>query len=233
MAWNHGNITKNGPEDPSPKVVIGSVYYSDRFFERNYQNVDGVDITAENDLDLIKLCDLIVLWGGEDIHPQIYNQPVTHAHIYRQNKRDDFEIKAYKIARENGIPVLGVCRGAQLICALEGGSLWQHVSNHANGAHLCKMWDGRVITVNSLHHQMMRLPEGAELLGWSKDIRSPMKYSDRPEPIQTQDQEPEFAFFPKAKALCVQGHPEFGHRDTDIARMTIELLKTRLNIHLM
>jgi putative glutamine amidotransferase len=86
-----------------------------------------------NDIEVIKLergdfpdCDGLVLSGGVDIHPDLYGG----AYEYPENKgwkreRDDFEVRMLKAAWERGLPVLGVCRGLQLINVVRGGTLVQ------------------------------------------------------------------------------------------------------------
>ena len=62
---------------------------------------------------------MLILWGGEDISPSIYNQDVVHARAPKSPSiRDQCEITMFKAAVKLGIPIIGVCRGAQLACAL-------------------------------------------------------------------------------------------------------------------
>jgi putative glutamine amidotransferase len=81
-----------------------------------------------SNLEEIKKCDGILLTGGDDVHPRFYGSNETHypnAPDEFVEERDEFEIKVFAKAQENKLPVLGVCRGLQLInCAL-GGTLNQ------------------------------------------------------------------------------------------------------------
>ncbi|MCA2570681.1 gamma-glutamyl-gamma-aminobutyrate hydrolase family protein [Microcystis sp. M42BS1] len=150
----------------------------------------------------------LILWGGEDIATSFYNEaPVYSFSNYQPSRRDLIERNLVNRAKELKIPILGVCRGAQLLCALDGGKLWQHVDNHAGFDHEVELYDGRVIQTNSLHHQMMRPRDGNDLLGWSVP-RSPIKFDQNGEHNDVKP-EPEVVHFVDMMALGVQGHPEY------------------------
>jgi putative glutamine amidotransferase len=71
--------------------------------------------------------DGLILTGGEDIDPLHYGAQ-RGAHTGPANtSRDTFESTLYVAARAAGLPVLGICRGAQLINAVHGGTLHQHL----------------------------------------------------------------------------------------------------------
>ncbi len=77
--------------------------------------------------DDTKNCHGILLTGGEDIHPRFYNKESNYLNAPAQFEveRDAFEIQTLKRARENHLPVLGICRGLQLINCVAGGTLKQ------------------------------------------------------------------------------------------------------------
>ena len=158
--------------------------------------------------------DALVLWGGEDIHPSFYDEK---AHKYNQagptrSARDVFEWKAMLYCKMNNIPIIGVCRGAQFLCAFAGGSLVQHVEGHTNGHHMVVTLDGEEYSTTSAHHQMMQLEKTEhQLLAWSKKKLSTV-YQDgeHSEIAYMKDRpEPEVVYFPKIRGLAVQGHPEW------------------------
>lgn len=71
--------------------------------------------------------DGLVLTGGEDVDPGLYGQeavPETYGH---DGGIDLFEGALYRAARRRGLPVLAICRGAQLLNVLHGGTLRQHI----------------------------------------------------------------------------------------------------------
>ena len=77
--------------------------------------------------EVIDRLDALVLTGGSDITPQRYRrQPHPHTKIVRP-WRDDWELRLLERALAAGLPVLGVCRGAQLLNVALGGTLDQHI----------------------------------------------------------------------------------------------------------
>ena len=77
--------------------------------------------------DYLARSDALLLSGGADIDPVRFGQPPHPDLGVVDPERDAFEIALYRAARAAGKPVLGVCRGIQLINVAEGGSLHQHV----------------------------------------------------------------------------------------------------------
>ena len=163
---------------------------------------------------------VLILWGGEDISPFIYGQQ-NCKHVYAPktpSARDRTEISLVEEASKNNIPIIGVCRGAQLLCALAGGKLIQHVSGHA-GDHPIVTNDGVELRTSSLHHQMLLLKDiEHKLLAWSSPKRSDTYIGEDDKEIEMCHEEtfkePEIVYLPKLKALCIQGHPEY-MRDSD------------------
>ena len=81
----------------------------------------------ENNVADIYLCDGFVLTGGVDIDPTFYGGAAEYAERPEefQTARDAFEATIYHYAQEKSLPVLGICRGLQLVNVLEGGTLVQ------------------------------------------------------------------------------------------------------------
>lgn len=76
---------------------------------------------------LLTVLDGLILSGGGDIHPIHYNGE-DHPTVYGiDDDRDSFEITLAKLALLKGIPVLGICRGMQVLTVATGGNLIQHV----------------------------------------------------------------------------------------------------------
>jgi putative glutamine amidotransferase len=120
--------------------------------------------------------------------------------------RDRIEWALMQQAKALQIPIIGVCRGAQMLCALEGGILAQHVDNHS-GYHDVVTNDGHTITVNSIHHQMMVPTNTAhELVAWTPQPLSEQYHDDVGTLVI--EKEPEFIYFNEAKGFAVQWHPE-------------------------
>ena len=119
-------------------------------------------------------CDGFVLTGGVDVHPSLFDGEKIYANSPTdfQLDRDLFEAYIYHYAKANKIPVLGICRGLQLINTLEGGKLIQDLGDEKNKGHrkdegidkahevvlledtlLQQIIGEKKITVNSAHHQ--------------------------------------------------------------------------------
>ncbi|OBF27999.1 gamma-glutamyl-gamma-aminobutyrate hydrolase family protein [Mycobacterium sp. ACS4331] len=66
----------------------------------------------------------LVMLGGGDIDPTLYGLPADQPGLYGVNRTiDEYAIAAVRTARDNGVPILGICRGSQLINVAYGGSL--------------------------------------------------------------------------------------------------------------
>ena len=75
----------------------------------------------------------LLLCGGYDVHPSYYGQEIEpDANVETYTDRDEMEMALLRAAIDNGMPVLGVCRGMQLINVAFGGSLLQHIDGHRN-----------------------------------------------------------------------------------------------------
>ena len=129
--------------------------------------------------------DALVLSGGVDIAPEFYDGAIAYAHAPLrgwERERDLYEMAVLDGALERGMPVLGVCRGLQLINVLLGGDLVQDLgeedSVHEAGAggdqsHGVIVDPGTLLgevvgldggVVNSAHHQAVgRLGEGLQV----------------------------------------------------------------------
>ena len=160
--------------------------------------------------------DVILFGGGEDISPTLYKQKASRfsGATGSLSPRDQLEKFFFDKAKELDIPMIGICRGAQLLCALSGGSLYQHVNKHGNG-HEIDTNTGQTLYVSSVHHQMMN-PFGTkhELIAWSKDILSNVHLIEGEQDLKV-TVEPEVVYFQDTKALAIQYHPEFMSEQDD------------------
>ncbi|MES1924161.1 type 1 glutamine amidotransferase [Salinisphaera sp. T31B1] len=155
--------------------------------------------------------DGVVIGGGDDIASDLYAATAAFdRHADRQ--RDAFELAAIEAAIRDGRPLLGICRGAQLINVAAGGTLYadiseqrRHTSNRANPL-ACKTITvsgrarrvraaagARRIRVNSLHHQAVhRL--GGTLFAAARDADGFVQAIESPR---------------DAFVIGVQWHPEY------------------------
>ena len=80
--------------------------------------------TIKNTDSILALADGIILTGGEDINPLQYNDTINLAVCEIINyQRDTLERKLFDFAMENKIPLIGVCRGMQMMNVASGGTL--------------------------------------------------------------------------------------------------------------
>lgn len=163
--------------------------------------------------DNIESCDLVGFGGGADIHPSIYGHSIVGAYTGKSPSiRDVTEKLTWDMCQDLKKPILGICRGAQMACALSGGSLIQDVRGHTS-THEITTDDGQEMLMSSVHHQMMwPFKVQHELVAWTKEpIVKEAMYDKKmlgglKFPLE---KEPEVVFFPKTRALAIQGHPEF------------------------
>lgn len=121
-----------------------------------------------NPSEFVAHLDGLLLTGGSDIEPHRYGAEPDGNGDY-EPIRDDFEITLLGAAVARDLPVLGICRGAQLLNVYAGGTLRQHVPTHARfelapeirvhritiepGTLLSEIYGQDQMDVNSLHHQ--------------------------------------------------------------------------------
>ena len=187
-----------------------------------------VVVPSYNPEDMANSNGCLVIWGGGDISPSLYGQhPCSRTGAKDEMSSQDFiEMQLAATAVKKGIPIIGICRGAQMMCAMAGGKLIQDVSGHGNN-HQIETDTGKILTTTSVHHQMMFPWDIANynLIAWTYPKRSKEyiegtqvgdKEKDRgdvvvafPDKVDPMYHEPEIIYLPQIKALCIQGHPEF------------------------
>lgn len=117
----------------------------------------------------------VLLLGGADVHPAHYGQVVTWAQP-RASLRDAVELQLAAWALRDGKPLMGICRGHQVITVAAGGSLWQDIAEETGVSHCARQHWARFApfsrlvrylgveccySVNSFHHQAVkRVPRG-------------------------------------------------------------------------
>lgn len=157
--------------------------------------------------------DGLIISGGEDISPEHYSgDDLPQAHV--DPARDELEIKWIQEALEKQTPLLGICRGAQLINAVLGGTLIQDLRNLRQltynrpgllptkqvflerGSSLREIAGKGKIRVNSLHHQAIDKPgSGLKVVGKDLDgiVQAVEKNSEGP--IVGVQWHPEYLFY--------------------------------------
>lgn len=125
------------------------------------------------------IVDGLILTGGADIHPSFYGQTVLDRCGEIDEERDRFEVELVHAARSRDLPLLGICRGLQVLNVALGGSLYQDLSYRqqtdsahqsprerrrepvhqvaiTEGSRLAEILGVRELRVTSTHHQIIR-----------------------------------------------------------------------------
>ena len=140
-------------------------------------------IPRDSGAEVVSKLDGVVLSGGADVDPTIHSPEEDPSLSKFEPGRDNHEFEILNKAIEKNVPVLGICRGIQVINVHAGGTLFQDIPDHANikkpyddrhhkvrfktGSILSDIY-GSEIEVNSLHHQAInKIAEGIEAVGWS------------------------------------------------------------------
>jgi putative glutamine amidotransferase len=168
------------------------VNVSQRTYSRGVTKAGGMplilppdDAVAEAPEQLLEMLDGLVLAGGSDIDPASYGAEPDPNTKGSWPERDRFELALARGALERDLPLLGICRGMQLLNIACGGTLVQHVADtelhlHTPGEfsdHDVRLDPGSLaaravgserVSVRSHHHQGVdRLGDGLIASGWA------------------------------------------------------------------
>lgn len=191
-----------------------------------------VFVTRESDPAGLTGCiDGLVLAGGLDVDPRLYgSKPTAHSTLL-DPEQDEFEIALTREAVERGIPILGTCRGHELLNVAFGGTLREHLEGESGPHHrriVYPMVDrghrveivegsamhelyGSSAEVNSFHHQAIdRVGDGIRAIASAED-------DDVIEAIELEG----------GDAIGVQWHPEFSPEIEPVLRWLVERARAR------
>lgn len=176
------------------------------------------ELEEEKVAQLLQLCQGVIFSGGEDVNPACYGREKEALCGRVTDHRDAAELLLFRLATERKLPVLGICRGVQLLNVALGGTLIQDIPGHRDTTHPVKVEGGSLLhsatgdccRVNSYHHQVIEKPGN----GLRVVARNEEGYIEAVEL-------PDYPFF-----LGVQWHPERSLvREADpISRQILQML---------
>lgn len=138
-------------------------------------------------------CHGLLLPGGGDIHPRRYRGAMICCRDVDE-ERDELELDLTRRFLDAGKPILGICRGLQVVNVALGGTLLQHVEGHSADGHGDRLHSvrtrsgsalerlyGRRFTVNSAHHQAVeRLGRGLRAVQWAGEVIEAVEHVSAP-----------------------------------------------------
>ena len=181
-ASSAGTLRRHG-EPPHAEMALGMTYL------RAIEAVGGMPVVLPplgEAHALLDRLDGICLSGGPDLDPDAYGALERHAELGpTEPSLDAFELALARAADERGMPILGICRGAQALNVARGGTLHQHVPGHRQteratatthtvhveeSTQLGALVGMRPLRVNSFHHEAVeKLGRGLRAVAHAAD----------------------------------------------------------------
>jgi len=208
------------------RPVIGiTSSMSDTFvrMRRNYfdaiENAGGIPVFmphtggAEDAEKFLSFCDGVLFAGGDDVDPKYYGEEIKFDSVETTPERDVFELALAELLKNDTRPVLGICRGAQLLNVAFGGTLYQHIDGHrqdergavnlraarvTEDTFLRELAEADEIKTNSFHHQAVK----DVAPGFTVSARADDGTVEAIEPAERTDR----------FILAVQWHPEYFYK---------------------
>lgn len=178
------------------KIAVAARCMKDKDYTYNYVNTDylkmlasidavGIPIFPLMDVEEAALsCDGLLLPGGADLNPKLYHQQPDPSVTEFFDEIDTLDLNLIHAFKKQNKPILGICRGLQILNVAFGGTLIQDIPNHDQGVDRhqmthpvtiskdCELYPlvGDTLQVNSLHHQIIdQLGEGLKAAAYSPE----------------------------------------------------------------
>ena len=203
--------------------------YLERLFEANLLPIMISPFTESNEaIEILRECHGLFLMGGDDMNATHFNEENHSKNVLVIPERDELELALTRYALENRIPLLGICRGCQVMAVATGGKLEQHLPDTDTAiTHSLDTYSRYHEWVSSLEHAVLLEPDSttAKILGEPeepliinsahhqaiKSIEQPFQVSAAAEDgtieiIEHQD--------PSQFAFGIQSHPEVDANST-------------------
>jgi putative glutamine amidotransferase len=180
-----GTLQRRDEGAPATELRLGMPYL------RAVEAAGGLAVVLAPDepelaAELLERLDGLCLAGGPDLDPRSYGAARRHERLGpTYGAVDAAELALARAADARGLPVLGICRGAQALCVARGGTLRQHVEGHRQthaatdpahpvsvvpGTLLAALTGAGALDVNSFHHQAAdRLGAGVRAVATAPD----------------------------------------------------------------
>lgn len=192
-----------------PELYLDVYVEGDLFEQRNFADM-FVRSRCKKAVSPEK-ADLVVFTGGIDVNPALYGE-VKHRSVAFDIKRDERDMEVYGYCLAEGIPMLGICRGAQFLHVMNGGKLYQDIDGHT-GNHA--IWDLRTATnipkVSSVHHQSVRpnKENGMEVVATAREATKRWMNDKEFDAGMGAFADIEAFWYRDTACLGIQGHPEY------------------------
>ncbi|GAC1330194.1 MAG: gamma-glutamyl-gamma-aminobutyrate hydrolase family protein [Chloroflexota bacterium] len=186
-------LTSFALELPCPRSVVNQAYVDAIVAAGGAPIVIPLSLDAQSIERVYELLDGLLLPGGDDVAPAHYGEQPHHGLGQVDRARDELELALTRRALQDDMPILGICRGIQLLAVAAGGTLYQdlpsqhrstvrhevrefgrdHVAHaiHVDPlSHLAAALQCDTLGVNSFHHQAIRdVPAGFVVTATSSD----------------------------------------------------------------
>lgn len=152
----------------------------------------GSDVDYEDD-------DVLILGGGNDVNPKLYNSSPHYLTQMPNDRRDKRNYEQIGDALFSKKPIIGVCRGLQILNVYFGGTLHQHVEDTLTRPMIDVFYKtGHRFLARASHHQACKVVGGDGII---------IGTSSNPFVFQA-------IYWPKENVLGVQWHPEYSSKDS-------------------